>query len=155
MIRFGKKHTGLLYTGAAALGIGVAISIPQHAAAQTAFAAPATASAEAGSSDSLEEIVVTAQHVKENAQTTPIAMSVYGDAALKMNAVTDIAGLSAVAPDLNFANVQGAPVITIRGISSRDTTENGDPAVVVNVDGFCLNRPYSLDAAMYDLDRVE
>jgi iron complex outermembrane receptor protein len=108
-----------------------------------------------GSTGGLDEIVVTAQHVKENAQTTPIAMSVYGGDALKRNAITDLAGLSAVAPDVNFANVQGEPIVTIRGISSRDTTENGDPAVTVNVDGFYQNRQYSLNAVLYDIDRIE
>jgi outer membrane receptor for Fe3+-dicitrate len=50
---------------------------------------------------------------------------------------------------------EGKPVITIRGVSSRDTTENGDPAVVVNTDGFYLNRPYAMNASLYDLERVE
>jgi len=103
----------------------------------------------------LGEIVVTAQHVKENLQKIPIAMSVYNAAALRENAVTDIAGLSAIAPDINFSSNQGSPTITIRGISSFDVTENGDPAITVNFDGFYLNRPYSLDAAMYDIERVE
>jgi iron complex outermembrane receptor protein len=117
--------------------------------AQTAAASADTASA------GLAEIVVTAQHVKENAQTTPIAMSVYGGEALRRDAITDISGLSTVAPDVNFTNVQGEPIVTIRGISSRDTTENGDPAVTVNVDGFYQNREYSLDAMLYDIDRIE
>ncbi len=106
-------------------------------------------------SDTIKEVVVTAEHVQEKAQETPISMSVYESAALKRNAITDIGALTAMAPDVNFANVQGESLITIRGISSRDTTENGDPAVTINVDGFYLNRPYSLDAVMYDLDRVE
>jgi iron complex outermembrane recepter protein len=146
-----------LFVGALA-GLGLLISaVPPRAFAQTADAtSAANADADAAASgNGLQEVVVTAQHVKENAQNTPIAMSVFGDAAVKLNAITDIAGLAAVAPDLGFANVQGAPVITIRGISSRDVTENGDPAIVVNTDGFYLNRPYSLDASMYDLDRVE
>src|ERR1700736_5509599 len=74
---------------------------------------------------------------------------------LKRNAITDIASLSAVAPDVNFANVQGEPIVTIRGISSRDTNANGDPAVTVNVDGFYQNRPYSLNAILFDIDRIE
>lgn len=106
-------------------------------------------------SSALEEIMVTAQHIKENAQNTPIAMSVYASEALRRDAITDIAALSVVAPDVNFANIQGTPVVTIRGISSRDTTENGDPAVTVAVDGFYQNRPYSLNAMLYDLERIE
>ncbi len=120
---------------------------PHEAAAQSAPGPQDT--------KTLEEIVVTAQHKAENAQKTPIAMSVYSASQLKDNAITDVQSLSAVAPDVNFANTQGQPIITVRGISSRDINENGDPAVTVNVDGFYMNRPYSLNATIYDLERVE
>ena len=109
----------------------------------------------ADQSYALQEVVVTAQHIREDAQKTPIAMTVFGADELKRNAVTNIQDLSAIASDINFTDVQGAPVLTMRGISSLDTNENSDPAVSVNVDGFYLIRPYSLYASMYDLDRVE
>jgi iron complex outermembrane receptor protein len=115
----------------------------------------AAAQSSDNSAGTLQEIVVTAQHVAENAQTTPIAMSVYGSDELKRNGVASVQDLSAIAQDVNFTDVQGAPVITMRGISSLDTNENGDPAVSVDVDGFYLIRAYSLYASMYDLDRVE
>ena len=152
----GARTPALVLGAVASLGLLVS-ALPSRAGAQTpdpASGTPASADS-AAATDGLSEIVVTAQHVKENAQNTPIAMSVFNSQAIKLNAVTDIASLAAVAPDLGFANVQGAPVITIRGISSRDTTENGDPAIVVSTDGFYLNRPYALDASMYDVDRVE
>src|ERR1700730_399095 len=132
-----------------AIGFWLCASVGYLAVAQNVAAAADSAST------GLEEIVVTAQHVKENAQNTPIAMSVYGGEALKRDAITDIASLSTVAPDVNFANVQGEPIVTIRGISSRDTSANGDPAVTVNVDGFYQNREYSLNAILFDIDRIE
>jgi iron complex outermembrane receptor protein len=46
-------------------------------------------------------------------------------------------------------------VLTLRGISSRDTTEIGDPAISVSVDGTYSNRPYALTSTLYDLERVE
>src|SRR5262249_12603710 len=46
-------------------------------------------------------------------------------------------------------------IITIRGISSRDTTEIGDPAISLNIDGFNLQRAIGLNAAIFDLERVE
>lgn len=129
---------------------------PQTASTpQGARSAPATDAGSSANPDPGNDIIVTAQHVKENLQKTPIAMSVYTGTALRENAVTGIAGLSAIAPDINFSSNQGSPTITIRGISSFDVTENGDPAVTVNFDGFYLNRPYSLNAAMYDIERVE
>ena len=128
----------------AALGCGSA------ALADTAATATAPAPA-----DGLGDIVVTAEHVKNNAQTTAIALSVIKGDDLKAAGIADLSALSAMAPDLGFAQTEGKPMITIRGISSRDTTEVGDPAVTVSTDGFYLNRPYSLNATMYDIDRVE
>jgi len=133
-----------------AIAATLLLAAPQFAAAQTAGASDQTESA-AG----LEEVVVTAQKRKEDAQSTPIAMSVYTAAALAAAGVDNMQTLSAVAPDVNFAVIQGESVITIRGISSRDTTEIGDPDIPINTDGLYLNRPYSLDATMYDVDRVE
>ena len=140
---------------AVAVGLSSLILSP-ILAAQNAPAAdkPSQATADAAG-DELQEVVVTAEHVKEDVQKTPIAMSVYGSDFLKQEAVKDVQDLSAVAPDVNFSEAAGSPIITVRGISSLDTTENGDPAVTVDVDGFYLNRPYSLDATLYDIDRIE
>src|SRR5579859_156014 len=103
----------------------------------------------------LAAVVVTAQRIKEDVQTTPIAISVYNGDVLKTAGITNLAALSSMAPDVNFATTEGQSIITIRGISSRDTTEIGDPAVPVNTDGFYMNRPYGLNANLYDIDRIE
>ncbi|MDR3483647.1 MAG: TonB-dependent receptor [Bradyrhizobium sp.] len=125
----------------------VASPVAHAQAVDSANAQPATAP--------LGEIVVTAEHFKSTAQKTAIALTVYNGDELKKAGIADLAALSAIAPDLGFNVTEGKPIITIRGISSRDTTENGDPAVTVSTDGFYLNRPYSLNATMYDIDRVE
>jgi len=137
-----------LVQGASLLVLASGVASAASAQTQPQAAAPPAPTA-------LAEVVVTAQHVKENVQKTPIAMSVYNSAALKNVGITSINSLSAIAPDLNFSVTEGEPVLTVRGVSSRDVTENGDPAVTVSTDGFYMNRAYSLDAAMYDLERVE
>jgi len=103
----------------------------------------------------LADVVVTAQRVNEDVQTTPIAISVYNADALRTAGITNLASLTAMAPDISFTTTEGQSIITIRGISSRDTTEIGDPAVSVNTDGFYMNRPYGLSANLYDIDRIE
>jgi len=132
-------------------GVGVSVGLCFLGIASVATAADAPSS----DTGALEEIVVTAEHRVENAQSTPIAMSVYTSDALKQNSVFDIAGLAAVAPDVNLSESEGNPIITVRGVSSLDVTENGDPAVTINTDGFYVNRPYGLDATLYDIDRIE
>src|SRR5579862_9785155 len=110
-----------LTSSAALLAMGCWLVLPERLAAQT------TGDADAG----LGEVVVTAQRVKEDVQGTPIAISVYSAEALKTAGITNMAALSATAPDVSFATTEGQSIITIRGISSRDTTETGDPAVSV------------------------
>ena len=146
------RHSRLALASTSALfGAVSMIALPHGALAQTAPQTPAAAP----SSPGLIEVVVTARHTKENVQKTPIAISVYNSEKLKLNNITDITALSSVAPDVDITISEGQPIIAVRGISSRDTTENGDPAVAVSTDGFYVNRPYGLSAMMYDLDRIE
>ena len=132
------------------LRVGASVVLTLSAALNVAAALAADSDLEA-----LQEIVVTAQHKVENVQSTPIAMSVYGGDALKENNIVDIASLANYAPDVNFSIAEGSPIVTVRGVSSLDVTENGDPAVAVNTDNFYVNRPYGLNANLYDIDRIE
>lgn len=120
------------------------------------FAMPALAQ-DTGSGDviGLGDIVVTAEKRISSAQKTPIAMAVIDAAGLAKNGVTDVNGLVNVAPTLNIAQNNANTLITIRGVSSRDYTETGDPAVAVSIDNFYLQRAVGLNAAMFDIERVE
>ncbi|WP_159834722.1 TonB-dependent receptor [Burkholderia sp. 8Y] len=103
----------------------------------------------------LKPVIVRAEKLPAPEERTPIAMSVYGNAFLDSTGVSDIKSLATIAPDLSYAQVQTVvPVLTIRGISSRDTTEIGDPSVVVVTDGSSNNRPYALSGTLYDLDHI-
>lgn len=124
------------------------------AAMVAAAFAPAIAfaqDAEAG----LGEIVVTAEKRETTVQKTPIAMSVLDASALQRNGVASLLDLSTLAPGLNFAQNSVNTIITIRGVSSRDTTEIGDPAVSISTDGFYYQRPFGFNDTMYDLERIE
>jgi len=121
--------------------------------AQTAAGEAATGSAQEGVQ--IETVVVTAEHRKASAQKTAISMDVIAPEALAMAGVSTIQGLMTVAPGLSFAQSNGDPFLAIRGVSSSDVTEVGDPAVVVANDDFFLNRSYALTAGFYDVQRVE
>lgn len=103
----------------------------------------------------LQPIVVTAEHFRENEESTAISMSVMSGRSLLSQGVTDMQTLSTVAPDVNFTISEGNPILTMRGVSSLDTNELGDPAVSVDTDGFYLILPYALDATLYDVDHIE
>jgi iron complex outermembrane recepter protein len=118
--------------------------------------AHAQASAPAVEADTgLEEIVVTAEKREGNAQKTAIAIDVLGGDKLARNGVSDISQLQAVAPAVQFSQANSSTIVTVRGVSGRDTTEIGDPAVAINVDGIFMQRPSGMNAAFFDLDRIE
>ena len=103
----------------------------------------------------LGEIVVTAQKRSENVQKTPIAMNVVGGEKLADAGITDIKGLTRLAPDLDFVGDSVYTKLSVRGISAQDTSLASDSALTINIDGEYINRPTGLNAAFFDLERVE
>lgn len=103
----------------------------------------------------IERIEVSAQKRSSYEQSTPIAMSALNSEALDDAGVNEVNDLSNIAPSLNIAQNNANTMITIRGVSSRDYTETGDPAVAVSIDNFYLQRSVGLNAALFDIQRVE
>jgi iron complex outermembrane recepter protein len=138
-----------LFRSSSALLLGAVLGLP---VARIAQAAPAEDSPDVAQ---LEEVVVTAEKRPATLQHTAVSMAVVSGEELKARGATDLQELSVISPDLNVADSTGRQIVTIRGISSRDTSEIGDPAVAVSIDGFYIQRPVGLNAALYDLDQVE
>src|SRR5580692_4602577 len=93
--------------------------------------------------ESLDEVVVTAEKRETTESKTPIAMDVLSAKQIQEQGVHDLSTLSQVDPSLQFASTGiGAVFLTMRGVSSRDSTEIGDPAVPVGIDGFFQDRTY-------------
>ncbi|BFM07685.1 TonB-dependent receptor [Halioxenophilus aromaticivorans] len=103
----------------------------------------------------IEELVVTAEKRESSAQTTAISMKVVGDEELANAGVTELASITNIAPTVNVAQNNDNTLITIRGVSSRDYTETGDPAVAVNIDNFYFQDSLGLNAALFDVQRIE
>jgi iron complex outermembrane receptor protein len=116
---------------------------------------PNATAQEAQGAGELDEVIVTAERVQSTAQRTAISMEVMDSDAIKSEGVTSIHTLSQVSPSVNVTGFGGGTVVTVRGISSRDTTEIGDPAVVVSYDGFYQDRSYALNLTQYDMERIE
>src|SRR5260370_28094889 len=116
------------------------------------------ASAEAGattSEDGLSEIVVTAEKRPNDAQRTPIAMDIVSGDLLAQKGITDLKGLSTVAPEVNIVTNTIYTQVGIRGVSSQDISETADPAITIGIDGDYLSHPVALNAAFFDITRVE
>ena len=143
-----SRETGLkTYSALGALLVGTA--------GASAWAQAPGADAQ-GASPQLEEVIVTAEKRETTASKTPIAMDVFNADQMRQQGIHDIQSLSEVDPALQFGNgVTANSFLTLRGVSSRDTSEIGDPAVPVGIDGFFMDRLYNLSQSTYDLDRVE
>ncbi|WP_375195618.1 TonB-dependent receptor [Sphingobium sp.] len=103
----------------------------------------------------IADIIVTAQKRATNIQDTPIAMRAFDSDAVLKAGVSDVNGLSRLAPDLNITNDTQYTKISVRGISSQDHSETADPALTINIDGEYINRPIALNASFFDLERIE
>jgi iron complex outermembrane receptor protein len=132
--------------------------------ANTAFAQLAPQPAEGAGADGQQAaaaksdpnvVVVTANRVRSNAQTTAVALNVYNGAALVDAGVSNVQALQAIDPSINVTSSNGAAYVAVRGIASTDTTETGDPAVPIARDGFFTNRSFGIASSMYDVERVE
>lgn len=108
----------------------------------------------------LEEVVVTATKSETNLQKTPIAISVVTGAAMVDRHAGNLISLSDGAiPSLrvaSFESRQTALVIGIRGIVPFDANQTArDQGVGVYIDGVYMARPQGLNAALFDLERIE
>ncbi|MBD8637903.1 TonB-dependent receptor [Sphingomonas sp. CFBP 13733] len=121
---------------------------PTDGAATTA----GTAQDDAGQ---LGDIIVTAQKRATGIQDTPIAMRAFDGDQLIKSGVGDLNGLTRLAPDLNLTTETLFTRISIRGVGSQDVSETADGALTINIDGEYINRPVALNAALFDLERVE
>ena len=135
-----------------AMSSNIAIVMALHAVPVFAQAA---APGDSASDSGISEIIVTAEKRTSTEQKTSIAMSVISPEVLQKNGVGDLADIARIAPSVSFATAGPATIVSIRGVSSRDTTEIGDPAVSISIDGFNLQRALGLNTAMFDLERVE
>ena len=102
------------------------------------------------SSDSLSEVVVTAEKRSESQQSVPLSMTTFSSAALQEKSVNTFFDYATKVPNLAFAStgdgVGTARTISIRGIS-------GDNVTAMYIDETPL--PDSLDPRVLDIDHIE
>ncbi|MDQ4419298.1 TonB-dependent receptor [Sphingobium sp. DEHP117] len=103
----------------------------------------------------MNEIIVTAQNRAENVQDVPIAISVVTGEKLQEKNVTDFTSVMRVAPSLQVTRDTNLVKVFVRGVGSSGHGEANDQSIAVNIDGEYINRPTILNAATFDIDRVE
>ena len=108
----------------------------------------------------VDEIVVTALKRETNLQQTPIAISVLSTVALTDRHVQSLFNLAdGSVPSLRVATFearQSALTIGIRGIVPYDQNQTArDGGVSVYIDGVALGKTQGLNAALFDIERIE
>jgi len=118
-------------------------------------ALPFAATAQEAADTAIEEVVVTAQYREQSVQDVPIAISAFSSEELDKASITSLGDISRLAPDFTAINDLGFVRLSIRGVQSNSNDEGGDQALVFNIDGDYINRGNFINAAMFDLERVE
>lgn len=105
----------------------------------------------------LEEIIVTATRRAENAQRTPIAISVVLGDVFPAAGITNIQRAAELVPALDVAPSAGPyNSFTIRGVNNFAVNFFSESAIAVNFNGVYISRPTATNSGLfYDLERVE
>jgi iron complex outermembrane receptor protein len=100
------------------------------------------------------DIIVTATRNETLLSKTPIALTAVSGDTLRSTGITNPTNLGDQVPSLTISRNNGIQ-ITIRGVSSADGTEKGDPSAAFMVDGVYIARPQAFETSFYDINRVE
>jgi iron complex outermembrane recepter protein len=139
------------------------VTLLASASVAMALATPAFAQNAASEENQggIAEIVVTAQKRAENVQDVPIAISAFTADALSERAVTSVAALSNISPNVTLdagTPFSGSPYVLsayIRGIGANDFAFNIDPGVGTYLDGVYLARSIGANQELGDVERIE
>lgn len=101
------------------------------------------------------DIVVTATRSETLLSKTPIAMTAVSAEGLRDAGVTDSRALADIVPNLQISENGDAARVSIRGVTSTDNTEKGDPSAAFLLDGVYIARPIEVLNSFFDLERVE
>ena len=136
------------------------VSAPALASATTAEATASAPAADTADSEGMAAIVVTATKRETDLQETPISMAVVNTQALENRHVQSMYDFAdGAVPSLRVATFearQSALTIGIRGIVPLDANQPArEQGVGIYVDGVYMGRQHGLNAALFDIERVE
>ena len=103
----------------------------------------------------LEEVVVTAERRTESVSKAPLAITAISGDELRDANVTNAVQLQYLAPSMQVNQTGQGIYITIRGITTTDTTSKGEPGIQFNTDGIPVARAEEQGIALFDMQRVE
>lgn len=118
--------------------------------------APITFAEETDTAKNMEVIIVSSTRTGTDLASTSAAVTAISNKTLIDAGVSDPTNLQDIAPNLSIDRAGSSGIqITIRGVSSTDNTEKGDPSASFLQDGIYIARPQAQEVSFFDLDQVE
>ncbi len=136
------------------------VAVASNDAVATHAAADPAAVAVPPAEQATQDIVVTATRRETNLQSTPLSISVVGSQALADRHVQSLYDFAdGAVPSLRVATFearQSALTVGIRGIVPLDANQPArEQGVGIYIDGVYLGRQHGLNAALFDITRIE
>lgn len=117
---------------------------------------PSTAGETAGAeAPQLHDIIVTANRREESVQKSALAITAISGDTLSERNISSGLDLTQIVPNLVVAQAGPGARVAIRGITTNNDTEVGNPDVAFNINGVYLGRQRAALTAFYDVERVE
>jgi iron complex outermembrane recepter protein len=101
------------------------------------------------------EIIVTAQKTSQSANKVSQALTVLSGAQLTSKGVVNVSALSNFTPGLEVGWASRGVSLSIRGVTTTDSSSKGQQDIVFSIDDVPVGRPQQMGLAFFDLDRVE
>jgi iron complex outermembrane receptor protein len=133
----------------------VHLNLTLFAVAVTGICARAHAAPSLDAAADVAQVLVTAQRTPQPADRIPVAVSVVSGDTLADDGIDRPSDLARRLPNMRLDGAADGLKITIRGVTSSDTTEKGDPSAAFMLDGVYIARPQSQDVDLLDVERVE
>jgi iron complex outermembrane receptor protein len=111
--------------------------------------------AQSVASDTLQEVVVTAERRVENLQSVPISATVLNADALAEAGVNNVSNLQQVAPGVAINTYNRSTFINIRGVGIAQSAPTSSPGVAFYIDGALVPHEQIIGQSFYDLASVE
>ena len=105
----------------------------------------------------IDEIIVTSTKRETSLMETAVAVSAFGQESLDNQGVKNLLDIGDMVPNMQIAlsPTDSGVQVVVRGLTSNNFTEIGDPTVAMHFDGLYSPRPQAGLALMYDVERVE
>jgi iron complex outermembrane recepter protein len=142
----------LLFGGSVGLGAIAQAVAPGGPGVADNSSATSTATAD---TNTLQEVVVTAEKRSTDLQRTPIAVTALSSATLEQDQVRDLKDIQSLVPNFKMGDAQGIAQITIRGVGSASFLPGSNGDVAVNENEVYVSRPIAQQAGLFDVSNIE